>query len=116
VPHSSGYNCAAASANKWCISSTVASQPGQFVPIYNDGAGLFKKCKKTTQVFSVTICYTQKAWDKGDKKKIDHIAHVLAQHIDNDADGEIDHPDLISYIVNNDMFMFVKYDERYVIV
>jgi len=87
------------------------SQPGQFVPIYKDGTGLFKKCKKTTQVFSVTICYTQKAWDKGDKKKIDHIAHVLAQHIDNDADGEIDHPDLISYVVNNDMFMFVKYDE-----
>ena len=93
------------------------SHPGSFTPIlYSDGTGLFRNCKKTTQVFSVTICYTRKAWDDGDKDKIDHIAHVLAQLIDNNADGEIDDPDLISYIVNNG-FLFVPYDEddRYVV-
>merc|ERR1712085_130580 len=93
------------------------SQPGSFIPIYKDGTGFYKNCKKTTQVFAVTICYTRKAWDNGDKKKIDHIAHVLAQYIDNNADGKIDDPDLISYMVNNDIFLFVPYDEndRYVV-
>merc|ERR1712194_479144 len=26
------------------------SQPGPFIPIYKDGTGFYKKCKKTTQV------------------------------------------------------------------
>jgi len=83
-----------------------------FTLVYTDGSGLFKKCKKVTQVFSVTICYTTKAWDKGDKKKIDHIAHVLAQLIDNNGDGFVDDPDLIDYIVKKNMHMFVPFNDN----
>ena len=70
---------------------------GSFTVVWAPGSGLFSKCARTTQVFGVTVCATPLAWVNG-QAECNHIAHVLAQLLDNDADGIANDVDLVTYM------------------
>ena len=83
---------------------------GPYTPTWISGTGIWATCSHITQVFGVTVCLTNKAWNKG-RDKVDHIAQVLAQLIDNDADGVADDPNVVKYMAASQMFMFTPYSE-----
>jgi len=47
-------------------------------------------CYKRANIFGVAICLTEAAWESDSGVKANHIANVLAQYLDNDANGMVD--------------------------
>jgi hypothetical protein len=82
---------------------------GAWKPVWKDGAGFWKNCAKTTSVFGVVICLT--ADSAKNEAKSDHIAGVLGQLLDNNADGKANDEKVVKYMVANKMYMFVKNTE-----
>ena len=84
---------------------------GAFEATWVPGAGNFDVCSRTTSVFGVTVCVTAKAW-AGSMDKCNHIAHVLAQLLDNDADGVADDETVVKYMNANTYYLAVPFDEE----
>jgi len=71
-----------------------------------DGAGVFAPCFKTTTVFGVTICVSPSAWENS-PPKCNHIANVVLQLLDNDADGKVNDDTLVRYMIAQGFHMLV---------
>ena len=80
-------------------------------PAWTAGAGYLSDCARTTQVFGVPICVTQAAYNSGETAKINHIANVMAQLLDNDADGVVDDSAVVNKMVSDNYFLFVALSE-----
>jgi len=84
---------------------------GAWKPVWEDvTGGKFKSCGKVARVFGVVVCVTPAAW-AASPAKCSHIAGVLAQLLDNDADGKADDPPLVRYMAANHMSMWVPATE-----
>ena len=84
---------------------------GAWKPVWKDvTGGKFKSCGKVARVFGVVVCVTPAAW-AASPAKCSHIAGVLAQLLDNDADGKADDPPLVRYMAANHMSMWVPATE-----
>ena len=71
---------------------TGASGTGEGVPI-----GLAADFSQARDVFGVTVVATAST----PTAKVDHAAAVMAQYLDNDADGEADNPAVVAALVAN---------------
>lgn len=76
-----------------------------------DGTGMFASCGKTTTVFGVAVCVSPAAW-KASQRKCNHIANVVLQLLDNDADGKADDTRVVRYMVGHQYYMVVPDTER----
>ena len=80
-------------------------------PEWIDGAGNWASCAKTTTVFGVYVCLTSQSATNG-LAKANHIANVVYQLLDNDADGNVDAPDVVNHMIDNKYYMVVAYTVR----
>jgi len=80
-------------------------------PEWIDGAGNWASCAKTTTVFGVYVCLTSQSATNG-LAKANHIANVVYQLLDNDADGNVDAPDVVNHMIDNKYYMVVAYTEN----
>jgi len=76
-----------------------------FNPTWVVGSGWLAPCGRSTTVFGVVVCVTPGAWATS-IPRCNHIAHVLAQLLDNDADGQPDAPELTS--LKNALFNLLR--------
>ena len=86
---------------------------GVWQPTWSSAAGdlgYLSNCHMTTTVFGVPICLTPAAWDVGAAKR-DHVANVVAQLLDNDADGVVDDADVVNKMVSDKYYLFVPATE-----
>ena len=79
-------------------------------PTWIDGSGWLASCHKTTRVFDIPICLSSAAFAES-ASKYNHVANVLAQLIDNDADGEPDDAAVHAKMVSDKFFMVVPATE-----
>lgn len=93
-----------------CVSSKKKST--EFNLTFRKGTGLYKKCKLTTRVFGVVICYTKRASKNQYKRKREHIANVLWQYLDNDSDGKVDDRKVVRYMKKNKCTLLVPHNEE----
>ena len=77
-------------------------------PTWIAGTGDFSRCIKATRVFGVLLCATQKA--SSFMTKLNHIANVLAQLIDNNADGVADDIQVVKKMISANHFIFIPKD------
>lgn len=75
-----------------------------------DGKGIFSSCGKMTRVFGVTICASTAAWEES-QTKCHHIANIMLQLLDNDADGRVDDIEVVKHMVANNFHMQVPKDD-----
>ena len=72
---------------------------------------MFMGCYKRANVFGVGICLTENAWEGDQGVKANHIANVLAQYLDNDADGEVDDQQVVDRMILNHATLLVGQNE-----
>ena len=72
------------------------------------GTGDFTRCTKTTRVFGVLLCATPKA--SSSTIKLNHIANVLAQLIDNNADGIADDIQVVKKMISANHYIWIPLD------
>ena len=89
------------------LTSAVVS-PSWTVPA---DASFLSDCGRVTFIFGVPICVTTAAWNSGETAKLNHIANVMAQVLDNDADGVVDDKAVVDKMVMSDYFLFVALSE-----
>ena len=89
----------------------IAHTRGALSPTWVAGSGWLSPCGGTTTVLGVVVCATPAAFQSAVRTKLDHIANVLAQLLDNDADGNVDAPDVVNYMINNKFYMWVAATE-----
>lgn len=69
-------------------------------------------CGRVTVVFGVAVCVSKKGWNKASNRaKIDHVAHVFYQLLDNDADGVPDDPAVLKEMVDGGYLLWVPATE-----
>ena len=82
------------------------------VPTWSDPTQSYlSACAKVTTIFDVPICLTTAAY-AGDVSKYNHIANVVAQLLDNDADGVVDDATVHNEMVTGKYFIFVPLTEE----
>lgn len=70
-------------------------------------------CGAWTTVFDVSICVTPAAWSTAaNRERCDHVANVLAQLLDNDADGVVDDAAVVQHMVTNNYVLWVPATEQ----
>jgi len=72
---------------------------------WNAGSGDLASCHKVAKVFGIPLCVTQQAF--AEKAKCDHIANVLAQLLDNNADGKVNDAKVHKYMTDFKYFMWI---------
>ena len=85
----------------------TASASAAWTPTWVPGSGNWAGCAKTTTVFGVTICLTPAAAAGGLAAKANHVANVVAQLLDNDADGAVDCTTTTNKMVSENFYLFV---------
>ena len=90
----------------------VASSLGVLSPTWQTQGALSNSCGAWTSVFDVTICVTVASWaTPANRGRCDHVANVLAQLLDNDADGEVDDASVVTHMVENNYVLWVPATE-----
>jgi len=85
----------------------AGSAAGAFTPVWVTGAGRWAACGATTTVFNVTLCLSPAAAAASYATKANHVANVVAQLLDNDADGTVDASTVVDKMVSDDFFLVV---------
>ena len=81
-------------------------------PSWQTEGALAAYCGAWTSVFDVTICVTAASWSTAaNRAKCDHVANVMAQLLDNDADGKPDDAAVVAHMVNNSYVLWVPATE-----
>lgn len=79
-------------------------------PTWTAGSGWLSACARTTLVFDIPICLTSAAY-AGASAKYNHVANVMAQLLDNDADGAVDDADVHAKMLRDQFYLFVPATE-----
>lgn len=93
------------------IVAVASTASASLSPSWKKGRGWLSTCARTATVLGVTLCASDKAW-KTSPKKLNHIANVVAQLLDNDEDGKVDSPDLVKYMVDKKLHMWIAATEE----
>ena len=81
-------------------------------PSWQTKGALAAYCGAWTSIFDVTICVTAASWSTAaNRANCDHVANVMAQLLDNDADGKPDDAAVVAYMVNNSYVLWVPATE-----
>ena len=96
------------SQTKDIVVPTYASGFTLTAPTWIAGTGDFIRCIKTTRVFGVLLCATQKA--SSSTTKLNHIANVLAQLLDNNADGIADDIQVVKKMISANHYIWIPKD------
>ena len=95
--------------------------PGGLQVTWDEGTGDWTMCGLVGKVFGVSVCLSPAAKDQCKDKLsppsspmslCDHVAHVLAQLLDNDADGKADDERLTKFMVANNYYLVVPSSEK----
>ena len=95
--------------------------PGGLQVTWDEGTGDWTMCGLVGKVFGVSVCLSPAAKDQCKDKLsppsspmslCDHVAHVLAQLLDNDADGKADDERLTKFMVANNYYLVVPHGEN----
>lgn len=78
--------------------------------VWSDPPSGWSACAKVTTVFGVAVCVTANAWATS-QAKCSHVAHVFYQLLDNDADGQVDDPAVVRYMIDGSYLLFVPATE-----
>lgn len=90
---------------------TVGLLIAQLNPTWlSSNSGYLKNCHRYTDVFGVKICVSAKAW-AASQIKCNHVVNVMAQLLDNDADGIPDDPAVLQKMVQGKYGMWVPATE-----
>ena len=80
-------------------------------PTWIAGTGSFAGCHRITRIFEIPICLTRAAWAV-DAARYNHVANVVAQLLDNDADSVVDDAVVHARMVSRGSFLFVPATEQ----
>lgn len=97
--------CQKSSSSDKNIKVPTYTKTSPFTVTWVNGVGDWKACTKVGMVFGVHVCVSQKAWQF--RSKCNHIFNVLAQLLDNDANGKVDDEAVVKYMIQKNLYLLV---------
>ena len=95
-------------SSSFLLLASLAAAGAKITPVWGTGAGTWlAPCARVTKIFDIPICLTTATWNicSSDPTKCNHIANVVAQLMDNDADGKVDDAAVHKHMKDNKYFI-----------
>ncbi|MEM7656838.1 MAG: hypothetical protein AAF399_11970 [Bacteroidota bacterium] len=88
--------------NSRLVENIAPGKDPNFTIVAHRDAG-FRKTNRKVEVFGIPIY----AYAEVEDEKLLHAANIMAQYLDNDEDGEVDHPFLLETLLAHDAALFM---------